>query len=354
MEINNNATFNVEQELAKVILANCLNGPHIRSGIREKDGALVLISSVKKDGENFYIPISRIAEFLKEKFNEKKEFKDLESIKQSFEKVLFDIYNNETISEKNADDNFFSKIVNFFKKDKNQNSDSTRNVKDSIRLLGIDGLCYYLGKRMDNLPTFKLENEEADKIFKTQQLISDTNDIQLINENLNEQFKTINLYQNDTDNKIYTVNKYPISLEEQKKIATNFYNDDDDDNNNESKIKTYNKSFINHISRECEKENVLAQYVNKNTNFSKKYSKEWLKENVVKKNVNKKTIKKNTDEMPIEKYCNKCNFVPDKCPNRNNDIVIINSSFEINSKIDSNSKISNSLGALNKKSVAKK
>lgn len=345
MEINNNATFNVEQELAKVILANCLNGPHIRSGIREKDGALVLISSVKKDGENFYIPISRIAEFLKEKFNEKKEFKDLESIKQSFEKVLFDIYNNETISEKNVNNNILNKVFNFFKTKQNQNN-------NGIRLLGIDGLCYYLGKRMNGLPTFKLENEEADKIFKTQQLISDIDKIQLINENLNEQFKTINLYQNDTDNKIYTVNKYPISLEEQKKIATNFYNDDDD--NNESKIKTYNKSFINHIFGEYEKENVLARYVNEHTNFSKKYSKEWLKENVVKKNVNKKTIKENTDEMPIEKYCNKCNFVPDKCPNRNNDIVIINSSFEINSKIDSNSKISNSLGALNKKSVAKK
>ena len=293
IENNNKIEFNLEEELAKVIIANCLTGPFIRSGIRKKDGSLVLISSVKKNGENFYIPVLRIAEFLKKKFNEDNEFKNLEDLKRSFEKLLFDIDENERELIKGKDNVIYS--VN------------------GRRFLGIDGLCYYLGKRINNLPTFTLgKSTPEDNAFRDQWLISDKEAVKWIDRSLDRQFKLIDLY---PDLK-HEVDKYPIPTEEQEKVANQSIN---------KKIKTIEKhgeSFVNIIDENNEEYNTVGAIVN---GMSK-----WKKGNL------------NFYEKGIAKYCSRCNFVKNNCNNENSYYVILNSSFEISDdlkSLNSNSEI---------------
>jgi hypothetical protein len=275
-DVNNSSNFNLEEELAKVILANCLNGPLIRSGIRKKDGHLVLISSVRKNGENFYIPVLTIAEFLQKKFNNNTEFKDLENLKQSFEKLLFDLCDNERDIIKKKEE-----YVSL----------------DGIRFLGIDGLCYYLGKRIDNLPTFTLgKKTPEDDALRDRWLISGSiaKDIDI---GLNKQFELINLYPEQK----HEVEKYPISVEQQIKVASRGgYKD----------TQQYSKAFIN----TSDGGNIISAAVNS--------ASRWQRNNL------------QLCLQGFAKYCDKCNFVKDKCSNQSDVGIILNSSFGIDDSLE--------------------
>lgn len=306
MESDNKIKFNLEEELAKVIVANCVTGFFIRSGIRKKDNHLVLISSVRKNGENFYIPVLTIAEFLKKKFNKDNEFKNLEDLKQSFEKLLFDIDENERelIKGKNVICRINGKLT--------QGEDDVIYSVNGRRFLGIDGLCYYLGKRIGNLPTFTLgKNTPEDNAFRAKGLISDKEAVKWIDRSLNRQFETVKLCFDPE----YEVEKYPISLDEQENAARQC-------KDKEIKITKYGKSFFNVLEKNGEQYNTVSTIINDASS--------WKKNNLM------------LYQEGVAKYCNRCNYVPDRCDNKNSKLGIINSSFEINDNLktlDSNSEI---------------
>lgn len=128
----NSDTFDVEMELSRVILANCLLCPEMIAGIRRLAGqpnTLVVVSSVKKAKKNFYIPVHSIVEYLSQTYNNGQTFDDLEPLKDCFGQLLNDI---------------------------------CRDKQFGIRFLGLDGVCCYLGTKLEDLPIFQMPIKTQD------------------------------------------------------------------------------------------------------------------------------------------------------------------------------------------------
>ena len=91
----NGAIFDAETELSKVVLANVLFSAELFGGIRclRSNNELVLVSAVyNKNGNNFYITIKQLLQYLQETYNENKSCKDLKDIKKCFSACLNDLY----------------------------------------------------------------------------------------------------------------------------------------------------------------------------------------------------------------------------------------------------------------------
>ena len=87
--------FNPEIELSKVLLANVLLGPFLFGGIRrlKTNNELVLVSAVyNNEGNNFYITIKQLLQYLQKTYNEGKPCRDLKDIKRCFSDCLNDLY----------------------------------------------------------------------------------------------------------------------------------------------------------------------------------------------------------------------------------------------------------------------
>lgn len=315
--------FNVEEELSKVILANCLTSHMIIAGIRKLKGTdtYVLISTVnkvkirkkKKERKNFYIPVSDIANFLKDNFNNKKDFENLDELKNSFKNLLFSIHK-----------------------------------EIGIRGLGIDGLCYYLGRHMEKiLPGFNMSN------YKRYTYSFDSNNekkkmsIYQLENPESEDLKKSYLYNTFDDcnilyDKSYEVDAYPITIEEQKKWAKEHNYDVVEDPNDKScfiKIKDRNNGMW------C---NVVASMVNEQTTANKynsyKFFSEIRKKNKENKENEEKYIEENKQwndnkdkiNLPKDalKYCNYCNGIYDnnKCKLVTSNKILLDTSLEIINK----------------------
>ena len=320
--------FNVEEELSKVILANCLTSHMIIAGIRKLKGTdkYVLISTVdkvkirkkKKERKNFYIPVSDIANFLKDNFNNKKDFKNLDELKNSFKDLLFSIHK-----------------------------------EIGIRGLGIDGLCYYLGSHMGtDLPGFNMSNykrytysfdnnNEKKKMSiyqvenqKTENKKSENPKLEdLIKFDLYDKFDACDILYD----KSYEVDTYPITIEEQKEWAQKNHYDVVDDPNDKScfiKIKDGNNGMCNVVASMVNEQTTADKYDSyklfstwgNNEENEKKYigeNKQW--------NDNEKKIKLPKNAL---KYCNYCNGIYDnnKCQNVTNYDTLLDTSLEIINK----------------------
>lgn len=82
--------FDPEIELSKVVLANVLLGPSLFGGIRRlrENGELVLVSAVYNNkGDNFYITIKQLLQYLQKTYNKGKPCRD-----KRYKKMFFRLF----------------------------------------------------------------------------------------------------------------------------------------------------------------------------------------------------------------------------------------------------------------------
>ena len=82
--------FDPEIELSKVVLANVLLGPSLFGGIRrlQENNELVLVSAVYNNkGDNFYITIKQLLQYLQKTYNKGKPCRD-----KRYKKMFFRLF----------------------------------------------------------------------------------------------------------------------------------------------------------------------------------------------------------------------------------------------------------------------
>ena len=192
-----NTDFDAETELSKVVLANVLFSDKLFGGIRclISNNELVLVSAVyNKNGNNFYITIKQLLQYLQETYNECKPCKDLEDIKRCFSACLNDLYE-----------------------------------AYGARFLGIDGFCAYLYTKMYDI----IEKNQLFKINFIKEFNTDTLH-SFIEKDVNAEtlhfidIKALSKLFSDNDvnfkcdTKTYVIDNYPISEQAQKKVFDDF------------------------------------------------------------------------------------------------------------------------------------
>ena len=218
--------FNPEIELSKVLLANVLLGPFLFGGIRrlKTNNELVLVSAVyNNEGNNFYITIKQLLQYLQKTYNEGKPCRDLKDIKRCFSDCLNDLYK-----------------------------------EYGARFLGIDGFCAYLYTKMYDI----IEKNQLFKINFIKEFNTDTLH-SFIEKDVNAEtlhfidIKALSKLFSDNDvnfkcdTKTYVIDNYPISQQEQEKVFNDFkekpwvlYIKDNDIYNNDNKIKNLLSSDV--------------------------------------------------------------------------------------------------------------
>ena len=273
------SAFSVNLEFCKYILANFLNGKAIFDGVRkhktidangDEKEQLVFVTAVKKDGKYFYIPVSKIIEYMQQKYNQGIPFSEKGELKESVGRLLNDMYSQ------------YGK-----------------------RILGIDGFCAYMGSVLEDLPLLD------DKFIKQQD--SDIYKFCLNSYDFDKEYEKYEISFNATE---YGIDDYPIDIDEQEKVLSSITDVD---------------KYVTHSSTSDANKNANTIYYKTRNNkfiniYRKRYSQNPLSRNVVSNIVNKHARWiRNSDE----KYCGGCNFVDERCPYSMNQKKFLNISFEI-------------------------
>ena len=317
-----NTDFDAETELSKVVLVNVLFSDKLFGGIRclRSNNELVLVSAVyNKNGNNFYITIKQLLQYLQETYNECKPCKDLKDIKRCFSACLNDLYE-----------------------------------AYGARFLGIDGFCAYLYTKM-----FKDINDNNQlinvKIKKNNVNINNRNYVRdlytLDEDSLSNLFSD---YCIEFDKNQYLIDEYPISLEEQQKAFDDFVNNyiiipyNNKDFSGSSDI----KGFIHRVfEKKCKSKNQEPYSYKAVQEFDKFFDKEamvirysyvnnkgflvcncrFLEGKYLVPHLDVNIIPKIVQSVSTgsKKYCSTCNFLDLTCPFINNygSCDVMNSSF---------------------------
>ena len=261
---NSNGTFDAVEELSKIIVANCLMHDTLLAGIKKckKTGQSVVVSSVKKKKKNFYIPVRSIVEYLSQTYNDSNEFADLYTLKYCFSRLLNDICND-------------------------------KQKKFGIRFLGLDGVCCYLGTKLNDskLGFFKLPIKSTDSSGMI---------YAIDNDKMRTLFTDEYIDFSDGNKSPYEVADYPIDKQEQKNII-----------NDASKITGYPSILIKCLQCcgcarfEEHDNNYYNIVVNVPCVVSNQFDPIAFKVNTSAK------INRRRDDKYYSKYCPKCNRVND-------------------------------------------
>ena len=271
--------FDVNLEFCKYILANFLNGKAIFDGVRkhttidangDKKEQLVFVTAVKKDGKYFYIPVSKVTEYMQQKYNQGIPFSKKGELKKSVGRLLNDMYSQ------------YGK-----------------------RILGIDGFCAYMGSVLEDLPLLddKFINQQDSDIYK----------FCLNSYDFDKEYEKHEISFNAEE---YEIGDYPINVDEQEKVLPS--------------ITDVNKYETRPSTSDANKNANTIDYKIRNNKciniYRKRHGQNPLLRNVVSNIVNKHTRWiRNSDE----KYCGGCNFVDERCPYSMKQKEYLNVSFEI-------------------------
>ena len=291
-----NTDFDAETELSKVVLVNVLFSDKLFGGIRclRSNNELVLVSAVyNKNGNNFYITIKQLLQYLQETYNECKPCKDLEDIKRLYTKMFKDINDN-------------NQLINVKIKKNNVNINNRNYVRD----------------------LYTLDEDSLSNLFSD--------------------------YCIEFDKNQYLIDEYPISLEEQQKAFDDFVNNyiiipyNNKDFSGSSDI----KGFIHRVfEKKCKSKNQEPYSYKAVQEFDKFFDKEamvirysyvnnkgflvcncrFLEGKYLVPHLDVNIIPKIVQSVSTgsKKYCSTCNFLDLTCPFINNygSCDVMNSSF---------------------------